>query len=187
VPQTGGHAGPCTPAQLKVLWLSGIIGRATSLWREGMASWVKLADEPELAGALLPLAQPPAMTATRWYYLDASSTRRGAVTVEQMGMLLRSGDVDGMTQVWRSGMVAWAELGSLDELRAQLLSEEPDGADDAERDVHAAMALAEQEAYDPDAEAVRRTVRELWISVSRWRPHSRILHRPPEPGGTADE
>jgi hypothetical protein len=149
VPEGGGHAGPCTHAQLQVLWQSGHIERETSLWREGMPRWCKLGELPELA-SLLTIAQPPTMTALSWYYLDAGGQRRGGVSIEQMGMLLRTGDVDGMTQVWRPGMDAWAELGAVEELRRQLVSAEPVGDDDADS-VRAAMALAEREAYDPDA------------------------------------
>lgn len=152
VPEGGGHAGPCTEPQLKVLWQSGHIGRGTSLWRTGMSSWCKLGELPELA-SLLTVAQPPTMTGPSWHYLDAAGKRRGGVSVEQMGMLLRSGDVDGMTQVWRSEMGAWAELGTVEELRRQLVSVEPDGDDD-EVSASAAMALAEREAYDPDAAVV---------------------------------
>ena len=37
---TRGALGPCQLAQLRVLWVSGIITRDTSIWREGLGSWL---------------------------------------------------------------------------------------------------------------------------------------------------
>jgi len=150
VPEGGGHAGPCTPAQLQVLWQSGHISRETCVWREGMSSWVKVHELPELS-PLLSVSQPPAVTRPSWFYLDAGGKRRGGVSVEQMAVLLERGDVDGLTQVWKSGMSAWADLGTVDELRSQLVQAEGDRDGD---DDHAPAGLTEEIAYDPDAEAV---------------------------------
>ena len=144
--------GPCTVAQLRVLWISGHISKATSLWREGMPAWLLLVDIPEVYGALSALKQPPTAGADVWYYTDASNRQRG-VTAEQMGVLLKRGEVDGLTSVWREGMSAWAELGSVPELRGQLRQGDDDDDDDDDDERLANMErLAAQMAYDPDAE-----------------------------------
>ena len=148
--------GPCTVAQLRVLWMSGHIGKATSLWREGMAAWLALPSIPEVFEVLSAVKQPPSAGPDMWYYLDGVSQRqRGGVTAAQMGVLLKRGDVDGLTSVWREGMSAWSELGSVPELRAQLQQsggdDEDDDDDDDER-LAAMERMAAQEAYDPDAE-----------------------------------
>ena len=48
----GAALGPCTPAQLDVLWQSGHIGAATSFWKEGMAAWAALDALPALGARL---------------------------------------------------------------------------------------------------------------------------------------
>ena len=55
------RAGPCTLAQLQVLWSSGQIAKDTLLWREGLAEWAQLQSLPEVAGPLLRLKQPPVL------------------------------------------------------------------------------------------------------------------------------
>ena len=78
-----GALGPCQLTQLRVLWVSGHIGRDTSVWREGLGSWLPVHALPEVADALLPLAQPPsasAAAAAPWYHLDASGQRSARLT-----------------------------------------------------------------------------------------------------------
>ena len=48
-PQAGGHAGPCSVPQLRVLWSSGHIGPETMVWREGTSDWLSLDAAAELA------------------------------------------------------------------------------------------------------------------------------------------
>ena len=152
--------GPVTIPQLKVLWLSGHVSRATSLWREGMPAWAAIESLPDVHGPLALLQQPPHdSSSTVWYYMprasaaeEAVSQRRGGTTA-QMGALFRRGEIDGLTHVWREGMAQWAELGSVDELRAQLVQAHGNGdeADVAEEARRAAMEAASREvAYDPD-------------------------------------
>ena len=144
-----GTLGPCTVAQLRVLWVSGHISGTTVLWREGMAAWTAVAQVADVYSELASLTQPPTVdTAGLWYYLDAGSERRGGVTAAQMGVLLRRGDVDGLTSVWREGMREWAELGSIAELRPQMQADD----DDEEERLEAMEKMAAQVAYDPDAE-----------------------------------
>ena len=139
----GAALGPCTPAQLDVLWQSGHIGAATSFWKEGMAAWAALDALPALGARLRALPRPPEPDAAELWFYMAGGRQRGGVTAAQLGQLLQSGDVDGMTHVWRQGMGAWSELGQVAELRAVLVR----AADD---DDDAADAAAEV-AYDPDA------------------------------------
>jgi hypothetical protein len=113
--------GPCTIAQLRVLWVSGHIHGATPIWREGLSSWATIVEVTEVFTHLSSLAQPPPLPSDLWYYLDASGRQRGGVTPEQLGMLLRRGEVDGLTSLWCQGMASWQELGSIDELRAVLI------------------------------------------------------------------
>ena len=47
-----GALGPCLLTQLRVLWVSGHIGRDTSVWREGLGSWLPVHALPEVADAL---------------------------------------------------------------------------------------------------------------------------------------
>ena len=144
--------GPCKMAQLRVLWISGHISPTTSIWREGLSAWSPVSQLPEVFAELSKLSQPPADDL--WYYLDAESRQRGGVTPAQIGLLLRRGEVDGLTHVWRNGMAAWVELSSVAELREQLQrDDDDDDDDDDERAREAAMLQARQEAYDPDAEA----------------------------------
>ena len=140
---TRGALGPCQLAQLRVLWVSGIITRDTSIWREGLGSWLPVHAMTEVAAVLLPLAQPPvAVQSAPWYHLDASGQRSPAgLSIEAIGRLVASGELDGMSHVWREGMGEWAELGQVPELRAILLRAEPDDDDDAEEQV-----------FDPNAE-----------------------------------
>ena len=122
---SGKPLGPCLLSQLRVLWVSGHISRDTSVWREGLGSWLPIHALPEVSAALLPLAHPSshqvggAHGPADWYFLDAEGQRSGAAhTVEQMGRLLASGELDGMSLVWREGMAEWVELGQVAELRA---------------------------------------------------------------------
>ena len=122
---TRGALGPCLLSQLRVLWVSGHISRDTSVWREGLGSWLPIHALPEVSTALLPLAHPSSHQVSGahgpadWYFLDAEGQRSGAAhTVEQMGRLLASGELDGMSLVWREGMAEWLELGQVAELRA---------------------------------------------------------------------
>lgn len=151
--------GPCTVNELKVLWMGGYINGATSLWREGMARWIAVNEVPEVAATLKRVQQPPAAdTSNLWYYLDADTKKqRGGVTAAQMGVLLQRGEVDGLSLVWRQGMAAWTELGSVDELRTQLQrlgddAEEDDHAEEEEERRLAMLRAQQQVAYDPDAE-----------------------------------
>ena len=76
---TRGALGPCQLAQLRVLWVSGIITRDTSIWREGLGSWLPVHAMTEVAAVLLPLSQPPvAVQSAPWYHLDASGQRSPA-------------------------------------------------------------------------------------------------------------
>ena len=120
-----GALGPCLLSQLRVLWVSGHISRDTSVWREGLGSWLPIHALPEVSKELLPLAHPSshqvasAQGPAEWYFLDAEGQRSGAAhTVEQMGRLLASGELDGMSLVWREGMAEWLELGQVAVLRA---------------------------------------------------------------------
>ena len=120
-----GALGPCLLSQLRVLWVSGHISRDTSVWREGLGSWLPIHALPEVSNELLPLAHPSshqvgsAQGPAEWYFLDADGQRSGAAhTVEQMGRLLASGELDGMSLVWREGMAEWLELGQVAVLRA---------------------------------------------------------------------
>lgn len=50
---TGGQAlGPMTLTQIQALVAQGLIDGNTSVWKDGMAGWARLADVPELAGML---------------------------------------------------------------------------------------------------------------------------------------
>ena len=136
-----------------------LINGATSLWREGMARWIAVNEVPEVAATLNRVQQPPAAdTSNLWYYLDADTKKqRGGVTAAQMGVLLQRGEVDGLSLVWRQGMAAWTELGSVDELRTQLQrlgddAEEDDHAEEEEERRLAMLRAQQQVAYDPDAE-----------------------------------
>ena len=64
--------------------------------------------------------------------------------------MLASGELDGMSLVWREGMAQWTELGQVGELRAILLRADPDDDDD--------KLPAEQQVFDPhdDLDAARR-------------------------------
>ena len=148
-----GTKGPCTLAQLRVLWIMGDLRAGVPLWREGLDKWYPVEQLAEVYDVLSALKQPPVQAdeGQKWHYLDASSKQCGGVTAVQMGVLLRRGDIDGLTKVWRSGMKQWTELGSVDELRAHLQQDEDE--DDEEEERLAAMErLAQQVAYDPDAE-----------------------------------
>uniref|UniRef100_A0A7S0JKN8 GYF domain-containing protein n=1 Tax=Calcidiscus leptoporus TaxID=127549 RepID=A0A7S0JKN8_9EUKA len=94
------RGGPCTAAQLRVLWVSGHVSSGTLMWRKGMGEWTALGALSEFHG-LLQLKQPPALSEQLWYYLDGTAQRRGGMTAEQMGLMLRRGEVDGLTLVWR--------------------------------------------------------------------------------------
>ncbi|KAL1514640.1 hypothetical protein AB1Y20_003733 [Prymnesium parvum] len=152
----GSPLGPCTVPQFRVLWISGHIHRDTSVWREGMASWVPVHEVPELAEVLLQLQQPPALqnASELWYCSDASSGRqRSGLTTQQMGVLLRNGEIDGETHVWRQGMAEWCELGSVAELKSELMQNGDDEEDESER-ARAADAIRiaqETVAFDPSA------------------------------------
>ena len=90
----GRAAGPCTLPQLQVLWRSGHIYRTTSVWRQGLESWVEISALAEVASVLFALPQPPSLTdaSAHWYYLDATSgQQRGGFTSKQIGALLSSG------------------------------------------------------------------------------------------------
>ena len=149
--------GPCSLAQLRVLWVTGHITGATSVWREGLGSWSPISALEEVS-ELLALQQPPRQDAGEWHYLDAGQQRCGGITAAQMGVLFQRGEVDGLTHVWREGMSAWAELGSVDALRAQLQRSGDDDDDDDNGAVEraAAIARAQEMAYDPDEAFVRR-------------------------------
>ena len=139
----GAALGPCTPAQLDVLWQSGHIGAATSFWKEGMAAWAALDALPALGARLRALPRPPEPDAAELWFYMAGGRQRGGVTAAQLAQLLASGDVDGMTHVWRQGMGAWSELGQVAELRAVLVRAADDDDDGAD--------AAAEVAYDPDA------------------------------------
>lgn len=143
--------GPCTIAQFRMLWISGHIHCATLVWREGLSVWQSISQLSEVGTALSSLPQPPPPPADLWYYLDGGGRQRGGVTAEQMGMLLRRGEVDGLTSVWRQGMAAWQEVNSIDELRAALVQDDDDDDDDMEA-TRAAMERAQQVAYNPELE-----------------------------------
>lgn len=149
-----GALGPCQLTQLRVLWVSGHIGRDTSVWREGLGSWLPIYAFPEVSDALLPLAQPPSAgaEATPWYHLDANGERSTTgQSAEAIGNMVASGELDGMSLVWREGMAQWAELGQVGELRAILLRADPDDDEDE--------LPPEQQVFDPhdDLDAARRT------------------------------
>ena len=101
----GAACGPCLLTQLRVLWISGHISRDTSLWREGLGTWLPLHALDEVADALLPLSQPPppgGAAAGEWYHLDAGGQRSAAgLSVEGIARLVASGELDGMSHVWR--------------------------------------------------------------------------------------
>ena len=149
----GAALGPVTLAQLRVLWISGHIDKTTTLWRDGLPGWTTLAALDEVAGPLSSLTQPP--PSKLWFYMDASNKQRGGVTNEQVGMLLKRGEVDGMTHFWRHGEAAWLELGKIDELREVLLRSGDDDEDEeeAEAAAEAARKAMNDVAYDPEAEA----------------------------------
>ena len=65
-------------------------------------------------------------------------------------MLLRRGEVDGLTSLWRQGMASWQGLGSIDELRTVLMQDNDDEDDDEAVERAAALEHAAQMAYDPD-------------------------------------
>ena len=147
--------GPCTLAQLRVLWMSGHIVGDTPLWQDGMSAWLPSRDIPAVAAALQQLPQPPQLAAAGelWFCADSDSARpRGGLTTQQVGVLLQNGEIDGLTQVWRQGMAEWCELGKIDELKAVLIKLEPDDQD--HEAAHAAQAWQEQqfEAFDPSDE-----------------------------------
>merc|ERR1712023_380344 len=96
-----------------------------------MGKWEPISDFEEVGGALANLRQPPPPPSDLRYYIDGSSRQRGGVSAEQMGLLLRRGEVDGLTSVWRQGMAAWAELASVEELRAQLVRDDDDEEEEA--------------------------------------------------------
>ena len=151
----GATAGPCTVPQLAVLWRSGIVAPETPLWREGMPSWERLDACAEVADVVLTLPRPPAPTehAGQWYYLHSDGERRGGVTAEQLGALLRAGEVDGMTLVWQKEMPAWVELGQCEPLRERLLtSDAAEMSGDEEAD-------PARQTFDPDALAAEPTPR----------------------------
>ena len=87
-----------------------------------MAQWQPIPSLPEVVAAL---GQAPAQQddSNLWWYLDASSRQRGGVTPSQIGVLLKRGEVDGLTHVWKRGMASWVELGGVAELREQLRRE----------------------------------------------------------------
>ena len=147
---SGPPLGPCTVAQFRVLWISGHISESTSLWREGMSAWKPILEVAEVSSVLSSLRQPPKPPSDLWHYLDSDSHQRGGVTAEQMGMLVRRGEVDGLTSVWRTGMASWVELSSVAELRERLVVSDDEDADD-DYDARAAMERAQQMTYDPDA------------------------------------
>eukprot|EP00322_Chrysochromulina_rotalis_P005526 CAMPEP_0115832772 /NCGR_PEP_ID=MMETSP0287-20121206/2831_1 /TAXON_ID=412157 /ORGANISM="Chrysochromulina rotalis, Strain UIO044" /LENGTH=481 /DNA_ID=CAMNT_0003286169 /DNA_START=39 /DNA_END=1484 /DNA_ORIENTATION=- len=146
-------------AQFRVLWISGHVHGATPIWREGLSEWQTISQCAEVADVLKSLPQPPPPPADLWYYLDAGGRQRGGVTAEQMGMLLRRGEVDGLTTVWRLGMTAWKELSNIEELRAQLVCDDDDDDDGDHAEV--AFQRAQEVAFDPEMELSAPSARSL--------------------------
>ena len=100
----GAALGPCTPAQLDVLWQSGHIGAATSFWKEGMAAWAALDALPALGARLRALPRPPAPDAAELWFYMAGGRLSGGVTSEMVCMLLVCCVGEGMCLVWILGM-----------------------------------------------------------------------------------
>ena len=85
-----GTKGPCTLAQLRVLWIMGDLRAGVPLWREGLDKWYPVEQLAEVYDVLSALKQPPVQAdeGQKWHYLDASSKQCGGVTAVQMGVLL---------------------------------------------------------------------------------------------------
>ena len=88
----------------------------TQVWSEGMPSWVKASQVPELAALLSPAAAPQAAAAAQ-YHMYVNGQKIGPLSIDQM---IKQG-LTRDTQVWTKGMASWVKAADVPQL-AQALS-----------------------------------------------------------------
>lgn len=81
-----------------------------------MDRWPAPLNPPAAAPASVRVVpQPPPVEQAVWHY-SANGSRRGPVTVVQLKSLVESGVVRANDLLWREGMPAWVEAGTVPEL-----------------------------------------------------------------------
>lgn len=64
------------------------------------------------------------MSEAKWSYLDSANQKQGPFPKHELLRLAETGEINGRTLVWRSGMADWLKLGEVAELKAN-----PSGGD----------------------------------------------------------
>lgn len=100
----------------------------THVWRNGMASWQKASDVPEVASLLAPPAPPapPPPPAAQWY-LSREGQNVGPFPAAQ----LPQNGLTPETYVWRNGLDGWQRASDVPELASLLASVPPPPVDSA--------------------------------------------------------
>lgn len=97
----GKQAGPFTPRQLVLQKITV----ETLVWANGMPSWTKAGQVPEIAQVLNPSPKP----AVKYRMLGPGNQKLGPFTVDE---LLANG-LTPITQVWTEGMPQWKKAGEV--------------------------------------------------------------------------
>ncbi len=115
----GKQAGPYTPRQLVLQKISV----ETLVWANGMPSWTKAGQVPEIAQVLNPAPAPAASSqpAARYYMLGPGNQKIGPLPIDQ---LVRNG-LNTATLVWTEGMPQWKKAADVPAVAAALRAPAP--------------------------------------------------------------
>ncbi|CAN0408461.1 unnamed protein product [Pylaiella littoralis] len=117
--------GPLTESMMLKLLRIGTAHKEMMAWSEGMSEWQPL-------GEIEAFRETSELAATPWLYLAENSEQRGPVSAAALSLLLRRGEVDGMTMAWTTGMGDWKPLGELSELRPLLQGDDEEEEEEEE-------------------------------------------------------
>eukprot|EP00752_Nemacystus_decipiens_P005959 g5381.t1 len=137
--------GPLTEGVMLKLLRIGTAHKDMMAWSQGMSEWKPL-------GQIEPFRETSELAATPWLYLAENSEQRGPVSAAALSLLLRRGEVDGMTMAWTTGMGDWKPLGEVSELRALLQGEDEEEEEDEEEGEGGVKAPEEVMVFEADEE-----------------------------------
>ncbi|EKX31778.1 hypothetical protein GUITHDRAFT_149069, partial [Guillardia theta CCMP2712] len=96
-----------------------------------------------------------AAATTEWWYKNKEGEKTGPLPLDLLEALWLSGEIDGLTSVWKEGMEDYASISAVDELRSyfQSIADEEDEEDDGE---------GAGPANEEHIEVVKFTGKQLW-------------------------
>lgn len=109
----GQQRGPLGTDDLTDLIRSGAVTGDTPVWKEGMAAWQPIGTHPDYAPLIAEATPaPPPVPAAPAYYALVGGQQQGPFSIEQITAMAASGQVNGTTLIWQSGMADWQPAAS---------------------------------------------------------------------------